>query len=297
MKDSQFIRDFTQIKASAKLAETLRGRSIGSKVGTVSVREDPLGLRRIKVVFPDKPGLDSYWIMRSDGAGNVDQPVPKLGQTVRVEFIDGDTTKGVYSVIANATNLPHKTLNELDDYSQIVEADHHTNVVGDKTVGSGKNIINTALESISNSADVDINNVAKNDVNIGSGNDTNIVANNDVNISADNNIVEQADKEIIQQAGQKITIKTTAATSIVINANGSIALTSAAVISVNVPLLELNTGAITFGGYSGGAVANANFNIGNINFVNTDSFKVNGKSIALVGGKDSDGDTIVTSGI
>lgn len=225
---SDFINDFLQIKDSAKFAESLRGRAIGSKLGIVSVNEDPQHMRRIKVVFADKPGLDSYWIMRSANSHNLDYPVPKIGQTVRVEFIDGDITKGFYSVLENGVNKPHQTKNELIDYSQIVEGDFHLNVVEEINRGAGKDINDKSLAN--------------------------------VNTEADKAITSEAGTTIDLKAGQKITIKAGATTLLTVNANGTITLACA--------LINIESAAINFigtGGVNGSVDINAaNFNLTNV---------------------------------
>ena len=212
---SDFINDFLQIKDSAKFAETLRGRAIGSKLGIVSVNEDPQGMRRIKVVFADKPGLDSYWIMRSANSHNLDYPVPKIGQTVRVEFIDGDITKGFYSVLENAVNVPHKTKNELIDYSQIVEGDFHLNVVEEINRGAGKDINDKSLANI--------------------------------NVEVDKAIKQEAGTTIDIEAGTKVTLKAGGNVILTINSNGSITLASTSV-SINASNIAFNTSSASING-------------------------------------------------
>lgn len=259
---SDFINDFLQIKDSAKFAETLRGRAIGSKLGIVSVNEDPQHMRRIKVVFADKPGLDSYWIMRSANSHNLDYPVPKIGQTVRVEFIDGDITKGFYSVLENGVNKPHQTKNELIDYSQIVEGDFHLNVVEEINRGAGKDINDKSL--------ADINNEAVN-----------------VNIEASKAIKEEAGTTIDVNAGLKVTIKAGNTSILTVNANGTITL--------ECPLINIVSSAINFIGTDGGS-GTININAANFNLTNAVNAKINGKSIATLDAVDNDGDTLISKG-
>jgi hypothetical protein len=66
--------------------------------------------------------LATYWFFRLNAAVDVDAPVPRIGQTVLVSFIDGDITKGCYQPITNARNPAHDEIKEdpLVDSSRVV---------------------------------------------------------------------------------------------------------------------------------------------------------------------------------
>ena len=75
-------------------------------LGAVSNNDDPDGLRRIKITDPASPGLESHWLRRIAPAPGYDLPMPEIGQTVRVLFVEGDPSQGWYSSCINLTNPP-----------------------------------------------------------------------------------------------------------------------------------------------------------------------------------------------
>lgn len=143
---SKFARDFAQIRESVKLAEDLRGRVIGSQLGVVSVNEDPLNLRRIKVNFAENPDLDSYWIMRSPTYHDIDPPLPKIGQTVLIEFVNGDITMGFYRVVQNDVNKPHFSDNPAIDLSVKIEGDRISQIQGDDRSTANNHLRTSVVE-------------------------------------------------------------------------------------------------------------------------------------------------------
>ncbi len=121
MNHPKFFESIYQSEQNALEAADLKGRIVGTQLGIVTVNDDPDGKRRVKCKFAHNPQLDSYWLLRSNPSSGVDVPVPKLGDTVTVNFIQGNPNHGLYQVLENDINPPHKTDDELLDYSQKVE--------------------------------------------------------------------------------------------------------------------------------------------------------------------------------
>lgn len=160
--ENSVIDTLIQMEQSANLADTLRGRAIGSKAGKVSVNEDPENLRRIKVNFPEHANLDSYWINRATTSPGLDEVVPKIGQSVIVDFLDGDLTKGFYRTIQNRLNNPFATDNELEDHTHVLDGDYNV----------------TSNSSINKKAQQDINLTSSREINQEAGETITIVSNN-----------------------------------------------------------------------------------------------------------------------
>lgn len=260
-------QELNKIKQSAQIAEDLRGRYIGGKYGIVTTNEDPENLRRIKVQLSSMPrGVESYWVMRHATSPNIDEPVPRLGDTVLVNFVDGDITKGLYTVLQNKVNTPIESDNPLIDYSHYIE--------GDKNLAIDRNYNIDVKKDITESSD---------NLFVESG-----------------TITEEANTTIDLKAGTSITIKAGAATILTIHSDGSISLVAPTTVNVVAPIISLNTGGITMSGINGGTVSNAVLNVDNLtlngNFRVTGNSKVNNKNVAVVGATDNDGDVIVSSG-
>lgn len=130
---------FAVIKDSKKAnqqAADLEGRSPFTCLGIVTENEDPTNKRRIKVTLQSKGGqVNTDWLWRSLNTPSHDPPLPKIGQTVEVSFIDGDPHKGSYGgVVMNEPNPERaKTSGVLDDWLT-VEGNQTVEVGGDRVL-------------------------------------------------------------------------------------------------------------------------------------------------------------------
>jgi phage baseplate assembly protein gpV len=150
---------------AAGIALDIQGRS-QPYLAVVSNNQDPENKRRIKAVSPANPSLETYWIRRLATAPAVDEPLPKVGQTVLVVSIDGVETNQVYIPLCNDTNPPLDKVNPQLDYQRNVEGDYTLNGVKNITIttASGTKIKldedgNVSIEgnSLMIDADVEIN--------------------------------------------------------------------------------------------------------------------------------------------
>ena len=269
-------KDLHKVKQSAQIAEGLRGRITGSKLGVVVENQDPEDIRRIKVQFHFMPkGVNSHWIMRASTSQGRDEPVPEIGQTVLVDFVNGDVSKGFYRVIQNLINTPHEVKdNSLLDDSLIIDGNKYVKIAGKHDIASSSEVkdVDTSIQTTSES------------------NTT----------STDTSFSVDAGTVIDLEAGQKVTIKAGGGTILTVDATGAITLTAPTTLSVVTPVISLATGGITMSGFNGGSVGTATLNVDELNlngkFNVTGKTKVGGKDVAVVGAKDTDGDTVVSSG-
>ncbi|MBW4483029.1 MAG: hypothetical protein KME14_10835 [Tildeniella torsiva UHER 1998/13D] len=123
---------------AAGVALDLRDRNPFAYLAVVSNNEDELGRRRIKVVNPANPSLESHWIRRLSTTFKLDEPLPKVGQTVLVFSSDGIDTNGWYLPCINDINPPFDKTDPKLDYRYDIEGKHQLNIAGtsETTVGS-----------------------------------------------------------------------------------------------------------------------------------------------------------------
>jgi phage baseplate assembly protein gpV len=123
---------------ASSIAMDLRGRNPSAYLGVVSNNEDELGKRRIKVVNPANPSLETHWIRRLSTTHKLDEPLPKVGQTVIVFCVDGVDVNAWYLPCVNDVNPPFDKASPQDDYRFDIEGKHQLNVAGtsDTTVGA-----------------------------------------------------------------------------------------------------------------------------------------------------------------
>ncbi|MBE9110314.1 hypothetical protein IQ273_12915 [Nodosilinea sp. LEGE 07298] len=127
----------SQAEKASGIALDLRDRNPFAYLAIVSNNEDELGRRRIKVVNPANPSLESHWIRRLSTTFKLDEPLPKVGQTVLVFSSDGVDTNGWYLPCVNDINPPFEKDNPQLDYRYDIEGKHELNITGtsETTVG------------------------------------------------------------------------------------------------------------------------------------------------------------------
>lgn len=110
------------------------GRVPSLQFAIVTNNVDPMKLRRIKVSTESKGNLtDSPWLLPLRIIPNYDPPLPPIGSSVVVGFLNDDPHDGVYlGNVNNLTNPPDQTQNNpLLDSTHLIEGDLHT-VTGGK---------------------------------------------------------------------------------------------------------------------------------------------------------------------
>lgn len=126
---------------ASQLATDLEGRSPFPSIGTVTQNDDPEQRRRVKVSFPKNMNIESPWLDRKTTSPSDDPPVPKIGQTVEVSFIDGDPHRGVYSgVLTNAKNVAQDTPSPLVDDARCIEGSRSERIDENSTLKVGKKL-------------------------------------------------------------------------------------------------------------------------------------------------------------
>lgn len=118
----------------------LVGRSPFFQLGIVSNNMDPLGKRRVKCTLQSKGGqCETDWLFRLTHDPQNDPPLPKVGQTVAVMFIDGDPHSGVFfGLITNQLNPEKDQENPILDDTRQVEGDRQTRIDQNDTLLVGK---------------------------------------------------------------------------------------------------------------------------------------------------------------
>ena len=118
-------------------------RNISAYLGMVSNNQDRENKRRVKVVNPANPKLETHWLRRINVTRNEDNPLPLVGQTVIVFSVDGVDTNGWYLPLNNNTNPPYSKASPQDDYHFRVDG-HYTLTIGNDvtvTTDSGTSLI------------------------------------------------------------------------------------------------------------------------------------------------------------
>lgn len=120
MSLNNLFADLHQSRQSAPAALENSGRAIAPFIAIVTNNVDPEKRRRIKVSDPAAPGLDTDWLRRATDSPFTDPPLPPIGSTVLVLFVDGDVTNGWYLSCTNDANPPQAKPNLVDDLYSVV---------------------------------------------------------------------------------------------------------------------------------------------------------------------------------
>lgn len=137
----------TAEKAS-QIALDQQGRHQYPVLAIVTNTSDPENKRRIKVSLPSSPGLESDWLRRLLPYPQVDPPLPAVGQTVLILYVDGVETNGFYLSTVNATNPPRSKDSVQNDYSEGIPGNREIEIAGDDDLTVNQNVNTSAGEDI-----------------------------------------------------------------------------------------------------------------------------------------------------
>lgn len=99
-----FIASLINTEMTARSVSEHAGRAYGTELGIVKDREDPDSMGRVRCTTASKGGQTlTAWLWRRTPPG-VSFPVPPLGATILIDYIDGDIHKGCYQPLTNLAN-------------------------------------------------------------------------------------------------------------------------------------------------------------------------------------------------
>ena len=149
-----FLDDLMQSKESSSLvAANVAGRLPGGlTLGIVTNNDDPENLRRVRAITGYKgQSIETDWLFRVCAFTDEDAPLPRVGQTIVVGFIDGNPHDGIYfGVLNNAVMPPLDKDSPRDDHTTTTKTDGNRtlNVTGNISMDSGKTIEITSEDEI-----------------------------------------------------------------------------------------------------------------------------------------------------
>jgi hypothetical protein len=115
-------------ESAIRTTEDMANRETQAYLGIVTNNADLTNNRRVKVLNPANPTLESHWLRRLDITKGQDAPVPAVGQTVLVISVEGSSTNGYYLTLINDTNPAHNKADAINDYSFQGESDYDVKV-------------------------------------------------------------------------------------------------------------------------------------------------------------------------
>lgn len=240
-------------------------RSHFLQLATITNNDDPLQKRRVKV-STEAMGQqsESYWVQCGRSQSHTDEPIPPVGTTVLIGFVEGDASDGyILRTLANDTNPPDNSQSAplLDNTEEISGSDRRS-VVGDSQHLVAGNHTQTIYGDMTVTCQGDTLSVT--------------TPTGNINISAAGGVGEvsiSGDYLVkLQQGGASLVA--TGGSWVFTNASGQ---------------------SWVLGGASG---SEWSFNMGGatLNIANAGDVQINGKSVAVVGAKDTHSDTLVNRG-
>lgn len=126
---------------AAKIANDQKGRSPFCQIALVTNNDDPLNRRRVKATLQSKGGkTETDWLYRIDPSPYHDPPIPRVGQTVIVFFIDGDPHNGVYlGTVTNQRNVERSLNLPVEDDGRLVEGEQIESIKLNRKATIGQN--------------------------------------------------------------------------------------------------------------------------------------------------------------
>ena len=141
-----------QILAQSQKANQLAMDSEGKIgypiLGIVTNNQDPENRRRVKVNTALNPGLETPWLTRICPNPFRDAPMPTIGQTVLIFYIDGLETKGCYLPLQNDTNPSYSTSDPLLDLKEEIPGERDVSIETNDTLVVGANMDHTVNGNI-----------------------------------------------------------------------------------------------------------------------------------------------------
>jgi Type VI secretion system/phage-baseplate injector OB domain len=254
---SQILSTLAELnRLKAQLAE-LPNRVYGLQIGIVTDNADPLNQRCIRVSPQSKAGLaPTDWLGHCNPAPAMDAPIPAVGSTVYFQFLDGDPHDGVWlGVTHNDTNPPDPTQSDpVRDCAVEVQGNDRRTIIGNST----HQTVGDRIDETDQNHVVKIEQTFALTTSVG-----------EINLEATNN---------------KVTIT---------------GLTEVRLEDGSGGYIVMSGGQLRFGNASGqewvmggasGTEWTWNANNGIVNVIAAQDFKINGKSIIVVGSQDSRGD-------
>lgn len=277
-------------------AATLRGRVLGIQIGTVTnngvtdgLPPDPMSMRRIKVRIPEMGVSETDWLFRINITGYTDFPLPKNGATVAVAFVNGDPHKGCwFGEITNARNPSYEQSNARDDSFQTIPGDRMQAVQGNEmnqTLGDRENLIEGSYDFVCEGQE---SRRTEKDVSVSGGQSMTIENDADCRVHHDKTgFTCHTDKTGAGFGAMNGMIAIADRFGNVLGLGGATGLGANG----------MPTG--TPGNMAGGRfVTDVTIDLNGqaLHFVNAGDVTINGKSIAVVGARDSRGDVLVDRG-
>ncbi len=254
----QFLETIAELNRLKRQLQDLTSRTYGLQIGIVCDNRDPLNQRRLKVTPQSKAGLaPTDWLAHCNPTPATDAPIPLVGSTVYFQFLDGDPHDGVWiGVTHNDTNPPDPSQSDpVNDCAVEVPGNDRRTVIGEAT------------HQVTGNRSDEVDGSHRHEV----GGDLAISTRfGEVSISADQN-------QITIKGKTQVRIEDGSG-GYVVMAGGTLRLGNAA-------------GQEWVMGGASGSEWTWNANNGIINVVAVQDFRINGKSVIVVGSHDSRGDT------
>lgn len=261
------IDDLLRIKEIVNGLPDFRSRRFFPTLAIVLKNNDPEQRRFIKIADPIFEGkIESNWIRPIRVTQNSDPPLPEIGQSVIVFYINGDPELGYYLPVILDSNPSRVKKDSVKDESQEIPGNR------DITVNEKDSLTVKANQELTIDGDQQLT--------IG-GDRTESVA-NDYNLGVTKNTEIRSEQSLRIEAGQSITLMTDSGAFISLSASGIATIQDAFGRS------------ITLGG--SGLAGKWNLNNLPLRIENATSFTINNKEILTVGSVDNEGQTNVTKG-
>lgn len=260
MKD--FVEVFNTIKRLLPFLLSLKDKRLFPVKAVVAENNDPEERRRIKVYDPFLNGKQlSLWIEPLRTTRSSDPMVPLRGQTVILNFINGNPDEPLYSLYYNDPNPSKPKLNAINDQWNTIDGNATEEVGGDRerivegreeiSIGDDRNTIIKGKEEIRVDRDYSVNSgetiLLKNDA--------------EASIFMDGRGIET--HQLPPNGGLVINIGEYNIIKIIPSEDYSISIKSPVPLNIEAPAISTTTS----------------------------SFTINGREIIVVGSTDSDGDT------
>ena len=263
---------------AAQSTEDQKGRESAALFGAATNNADPVNQRRIKATTEAKGGLSEMdWAMRCLPTPFWDPPLPHPGMSLALDCFSGDTHDAQYAgVMVNRVNPPFEKADPVNDDWRLIPGIQTLQVVGDRNTEIGGDESRAIEGGLTTTVGKDDSLTVKGDLTAAIDGDRSETTKGDGS--------ERTDKTLVIEGGQSVTIKNDAGASLTLSTAGFIVLSDAFGHSITLS-----------GGIGGTGVA---WNLGgdSLNLVNVGDVTIDGRSVAVVGARDDEGDALVNRG-